>query len=317
MITLLGIAEFGEPIRCAREALGSSTTIQVGGLSGQLELPGFPSHIEQGAFLTQSPLMPPPQAAKLRRGGEAIHWGHPIAMPSGMSAVTRALLCFEIDPTSVQSEGAKVHFAFDGWRAAFEDYVELYTKQRAYRAVTVVQDAAGLELLAWDEAGNDIRPKPGSTGSINMVMSDEKTALTLAKLKVILKLTSMGTPLALEYELQLAAYRALRSTDYRKAIIETAVAAEVLLTRACQNALAGMGVRAPKKILEKFRTLGGRVTLADILQVGLPGVDLKAKLVEPRNAVVHQGLAADRATGHAAVAATDQLLSFLQPLPAT
>ena len=86
---------------------------------------------------------------------------------------------------------------------------------------------------------------------------------------------------------------ALRNNDLRKSIIDTGTALEIALTRICE---ANLRKTNPQKyvdeILRKFKTLGGRLLLADILNFDLITTknDVYKSIVEPRNKTIHQGI---------------------------
>lgn len=120
-------------------------------------------------------------------------------------------------------------------------------------------------------------------------------------------LASSDTELPLPYRFQLTAYRAIKENDFRKAIVETAVASEIALTQAIENRLRLDQLPYTDKILEKFRMLSGRVELARAMGFAVPE-NIKSALVEPRNMVAHRGESPTRRQAFAAVSATAKVL---------
>lgn len=313
--SLFGVVEFSHEILCAKDSLGATLPISIGNHPGTLEMPRFPAEIIQGKMLSESPLLAPSAAIGWKHGAQPIYWGQPIAMPSGMSEVARALLRFDMPETEIEERSVELKQMFNGWRDSLEDYIEAYTKQRLDRFVDVEGSANGLELLWIDDDGKFARPDRVSRAFINVIVAAGDISLHVDTLGVIAKLISEGEAVPLEYRIQLEAYKAMRSKDYRKAIVETASAAEIALTEAIKDKLRNAGLTFAEGLLGRFRTLGGRLELARILQVDLPDVDIKSLLVSPRNHVTHGAYFADRGIARKAIRVTDSILERLRPLP--
>jgi hypothetical protein len=195
----------------------------------------------------------------------------------------------------------------------FSQYLELVTKQSRTQNVRVLDSSEGIDLFSWSAERTLIRPHKLKSATIIIREDGDNTALTRSQLTQILSYCNKSISPSLAYRLQLEAYRALRIGDYRKAIIETAVAAESALTSAIKKTLYDFNIDYGEKLLEKFRMLGGRVELARMVGVSLPEIDYKTLLINPRNYVIHKADFASEDIAMAAVKAVDELLALLVP----
>lgn len=314
MKKLYTIISFEPPITCSMDCLGNRETIEISGLEGTLEMPGPPDWSDSPKDPLNIPLAAPHDAVSWKLGNDSIFWGRPTCYPTGMSDIYRVLLTFEVDDELLDDYSEKIRRNLDRWKKLFVDYVELITKQRRYTNIGISKDdGAHYQIFFEADDGKLIRTRNSSVGEIVAIRQDENDALKGQQFKHICRLASRGAP-PIEYQLQLDAYRALFNADYRKAIIETAVAAETALTNSIRSKLITSGIGYADQLIEKFRMLGGRLELAKIIQLELPNIDFKSVLVYPRNDVIHRGEYKDASIALSAIKATDALLNKFCPL---
>ncbi len=313
MQQLYGIVKLDPHIVCSKDVLGSSVPIVVGGVPGQLELPHAPDWSVPSKDLLRDPLRPPDAAQTWKSGDKPMRWGRPVSSPSCVSEVERMLLRFELPESEMHGSATRVHRGYGKWWSLFNDYLELVTRQRRLQSVQVEGDNSNFDLFRWGADGKADRPYDRDPQKIVIRVSSDDVALTPVQLTRVATFASTSTELAIELKVQLEAYRALGAGDYRKAIIETAVAAEVALTKLIQSALLTAQIGYADKLLEKFRMLGGRLELARIVGVHLPQIDFQLKLVNPRNDVIHRADFANETSARQAIMATDELLLLLWP----
>ncbi len=311
---LYALVEVDGPIICAPDALGHSIPVSLGGVQGRLELPALPDWSTNNSDPLNSPLLGPGDAKLWRQGDRLIDWGRPRSFPSGVSEAKKLLLYFDVAESAVDAEADKIHRAYDNWRALLISYLELVTKQRRRPELRVVGPES-LDLFFWSAKAKKGVPANAVHVSLEINALDENAALTRTQLLQICDLASRSIEVKLEHRLQLAAYRAYSSGDYRKAVIETAAAAEMSLTSAILRNFEAAGINYGNGLLKKFRTLGGRLELARLVQLPIPDLNLKSLLVEPRNQVVHQAHFVDERQSLKAVVATDEILGLLSPIP--
>jgi hypothetical protein len=312
--TVYGIAWFAEAIACARDVLGHRQVISIGGVEGTIEFPSLPVWSNAESDPLNMSLIAPDAAKTWKRGGEPIWWGRPTSYPAGDSSVNCVLLEFVIEESELKKVANKIRDAFMQWRSTFDEFLELITKQRRTRAIEVTGEVSGLHMFYRDAQDNHVWAYDDNSMHVTITSSREDTRLKLAQLKQICSLCSSNTRPSLEYLLQLDAYRAFRRADYRKAVIDSATAAEVVLTKAIIKRCDETGQKA-KKLLKKpgNTTLGGRHALASTLAVPLPDFDLRKLVIKPRNDAVHEGKAMIKSTATQAVRAVDELLTLLNP----
>ncbi|MFM0320080.1 hypothetical protein PQR36_34745 [Paraburkholderia nemoris] len=311
--TVYGLAWFEEAIACARDVLGHRETISIGGVKGTIEFPGLPNWSPTDSDPLNMPLVSPDVAKDWKRGGEPVWWGHPTSHPTGNASVSCVLLEFVIQDSELKSAGIQIREAFMLWRSTFNDFLELITKQRRTRAVEVTGEVSGLHLFYRDAEGKHAWAYDDNI-HVAITTTSADTRLKLAQLKQICRLCSSSVRPSLEYSLQLDAYRALRRADYRKAVIDSATAAEVVLTKAIVKRCNEIGDNPEKRLKERqYRTLGGRLALARTLAIPVPDIDLYLVVVDPRNDAIHGGKAMIKGTATQAVHAVDDLLTTLNP----
>ena len=313
MQQLYGIIELEQPILCSKEVLGTSEPVVVGGVGGRLELPQAPDWSVPSKDPIRDPLRPPEAARTWKQGDSPIIWGSPASYPDCISRVERMLLLFELPEHEVPDSATLIHRGYSKWWSLFNDYFELITRQRRSQNFRIDDATNNLDLFRWGLDGKADRPY--SKDPINIVarMFSVDVSLSSSQLTRITSLASASTELDVELKVQLEAYRALGAGDHRKAIIETAVAAELALTKSIRSTFLSDKIAYGDKLLEKFRMLGGRLELSRIVGVSLPNLDFTAQLVEPRNQVIHRADFANEKRATQAVKATDELLLLSWP----
>jgi hypothetical protein len=308
---LYGVVDLEEPIFCSNDILGHREPISIAGVSGYMEFPDYPDWGLKPEDPIHTPLQPPKSAREWKYGSDPILWGMPLSYPLKVSRIERVLVEFSMDADELTQAANSVRKSFFDWRTRFIEYFELITKQRRHKKIYVVGSVDGLDLFCWNEQNKVERPYDNNPTAFKYVVSLEDTNLTNDKLAQICSYCNSGKSLSLEYRLQLESYRAMRIGDYRKAIIETAMAAELVLTKAIRSNLISSGVPYGEKLLKKFRMLSGRFELARIVGVSIPDRDYTNLLVEPRNLVVHQADFADEHKAITAINVVDELLVSL------
>mgnify|MGYP003377402004 CR=1 FL=1 len=261
MQQLYGIIELEQPIVCSKEVLGTSEPVVVGGVGGRLEFPQAPDWSVPSKDPIRDPLRPPDAARTWKQGDRPMFWGSLASYPDCISRVERMLLLFELPEHEVSASGTLIQRGYGKWWSLFNDYLELITRQRRSQNVQIDGATNNLDLFCWGLDGKADRPYGKDQINIVILMSSDDVSLNSSQLTRITSLASTATELAVELKVQLEAYRALGAGDYRKAIIETAVAAELTLTNAIRSTFLSDKIAYGDKLLEKFRMLGGSCLL--------------------------------------------------------
>lgn len=313
--TFYGLIRFDAPIECTKDALGSKATVVIGGVAGVLELPSSALWgTETPEDPLHMPLVPPAAAVTWKEGDTPMLWGQPIHYPNGWSRVEKALLTFELPLDQMRAHATSVHKGFARWYALFEQYFELVTKQRSFSRIESDPYPNQLDLFRWGLDGKPDRPYDREPHSATIYTSRAGEFLLKSnQFAQVCDLASSSKEPALHYQIQLEAYRAMHSSDYRKAIIETGIAAELGLMQAATGVMSKSGITFVDELVKRFPALGGKLALARMVRVPLPSIDYKSRLVEPRNNVIHRGEFASREAARDAIYVTDELLRTICP----
>jgi len=308
---LYGLVEFSNPIFCSADALGAVVDIEIGGQVGKLMFPSLPAWDEREEDPLHMPLLGPTPARSWKRGDRLISWGWPQSYPMGNARVERALLEF-ILANNIDERAQQIYEGFKAWLELFEKYIVLITKQGTYNRLEVHPDRTGLELFIADDNGlkriSDKRPS-----LIRAIMPDKDEFLHYDQLTEIAHYSSRLIEPKFEYKILLEAYNAQRELDYRKSIIEAANALEICLTSAIKENLDKMNIKFGDKLLQKFRTLGGRFELITLLEIDIPDKNYEELIIKPRNDVVHRGYYPSRQLSNQVVSEVEKLLRILSP----
>lgn len=310
---IYGLLKFDISMSCSKETLGMAVPIIVGGREGVLELPSLPIWEAGVRDPLRMPLVSPKSAITWKQDGDSLYWGRPNSYPDGFSSVDLALMSFEVPVYEVQNAAKDICAAFSHWLELFESYVEIVGRQNLTIDTTISRKLDRLEIFRWNAEGKfEWLPKDGAGESI-VLTTGKDCSLKPDSLRHVCDLSSKLKAPAIEYRIMLEAYRAFRVGDYRKAIIESAGAAEIVLTKAAMTELSRLGISFADELLKKYRMLQGRFELARLVGVPLPHRDYKTILIEPRNNVVHRAYFSDSSQASNAMVLVDELLTVFSP----
>jgi hypothetical protein len=284
---IYGIVDFPMSITCSKELLGKSSSITVGGVKGVLNFPLLPNWTLNEDNPLDKHLLPPEVAKTWKRGSDQIFWGKPLDYPMGTSCIYKMLMIFEVQKTDVVTSSNEIYRAFPKWIRLFDTYIELLTRQIITIDVTRQKPDARLDLLRLNNEGRLIRAYDDDLIEPMIIRARNIDAMFKPdQFSLICKLCSSGLQPALEYRIMLEAYRAFNNEDLRKAVIESATAAEIVITKRIKQEFTELGLAFGEKLLKKFRMLGGRIELARLLDIDLPDRDYLKYLIDPRNEVI-------------------------------
>lgn len=294
-------------IEFANDALGHRENVTIGGINGVLETPSLPNTLSDG----RRRLVPPKAATTWKCNNDPLFWGYEIVYPDGIVRLTELLIEFQVPASKIHDHSKLVKESLRSWCSTFFDFHDLLTKHPVAR-VSRDNDSVQHELFILD-ANNRKSVPYQQTVHLYSPITMGRYALSRANFCKICRLCSIGAQPSLPYRVQLQAYRALMEKDYRKAVIESAVAAEIVLTQALEKHFKNAGLNYGDKIMQKFRTLGPSFELAKIVELTLPDIKFKEKVVDPRNLAIHQAKSFEPSEAYSVVTAVDQLLQMLSP----
>jgi hypothetical protein len=310
-----GIVSLEPSLGCTSSALGCRAPIKIGGVEGTLELPSPAAWgIGRPDDPLRIPLTAPVAAATWKVGDVPLFWGFPVRYPDGWAEVEKMLLTFHLPLRDMSVMASRIHRGFTRWYELFNQYFDLVTKQRSLPSIEVAPYPGELDLFRWGSDRKVDYPYAKEVPSIAIsVANSDELLLKPDQFRSVCDLASSLRDPALPYRVQLEAYRAARSGDFRKALVETGSAAELGLTQASRDIMNASGIAFADELMKRFQALGGKLELARMLGVSLPSIDYKAKLVTPRNCVIHRGDFAGKDVALDAIRVTDDLLKAICP----
>jgi hypothetical protein len=311
---ILGIVEFSPALFCAKNALGQSVSITIAGVEGFLAIPSLPEWSKDDKDPLRQKLVSPPEVKTWKSGEHPILWGKPVRYPSGHSQVEKAVLKFDLESENEENTGQKIYEVFPHWLNLFKQYIQLFTTQYTMGERNIVIDQ--YENLTLFKSQNDKFEVISNLqyDSLTIEIGGKDTSVHLEHLQEACRLASLLAEPRLEYALLLDAYSAHAVGDYRKAIIESAASLEIGLTSRIIQEFKPRNIDFGEHLLNKYKTLGGRLELAQILKIIQPDPDYRMLIVGKRNSVIHDGVAPDRKTAKAALEKVSTLLNLLSPI---
>lgn len=294
-------------IEFANDVLGHCETVTIGGINGVLEIPTLPNTLSDGNRW----LVHPKAATTWKCDNDKLFWGYEIAYPDGIVRLTKLLIEFQVPASKIHDHSTLVGESLGKWCSTFFDFHDLLTKHPVAR-VSRSTDSVQHELFILD-ANNQKSVPYQQIFHFYSPITKGAYAMSRANFIEICRLCSTGSQPSFPYRIQLQAYRALMEEDYRKAVIESAVAAEIVLTQALEKHFNSAGLNYGNKIMQKFRTLGPSFELAKIVDLTLPDINFIEKVVNPRNLAIHQAKSFEPSEAYSVVRAVDQLLQMLSP----
>lgn len=296
ILDLLGGIEF------ANDALGHRENVTIGGISGVLETPSLPNTLSGG----RRRLVPPKAAATWKCNNDPLCWGYEISYPDGIVRLTELLIEFQVPASRIHDHSKLVKKSLGNWCSTFFDFHDLLTKAPVKR-VSRSSDSVQHELFILD--ANNYKSVPyQQIIRLSSPITMGQYAVSKANFINICRLCSDDCQPSLPYRFQLLAYRALMEKDYRKAVIESAVATEIVLTEAITKSShqSCLGKR-------KYQMLGGRFNLAKEAGLALPNFNFRESIINPRNQAVHEAKLFESCEAYGVVRAVDQVLKMLSP----
>lgn len=301
-VSFFAILDLRNGIELANDALGHRENVTIGGINGVMETPTLSNKVGAGCRL----LVPPKAATTWKCGNDPLFWGQEIAYPDGIVRLPVLLIEFQVPASKLHDHSTSVQKFLESWYSTFVDFHDLLTKHPIAR-VSRSSDSAQHELFILDADNRKSVPYQQIL-RFSSPITCGRYAVSKANFIEICRLCSIGSQPSLPYRFQLLAYRALLEKDYRKAVIESAVAAEIVLTKAI---VESTGSSYDDK--KEYQTLGGRLKLAKKVGLALPDVNLWESVINPRNQAVHEAKVFESSEAYSVVKAVDQLLQMLSP----
>lgn len=314
--TICGTITFKESLLCSANALGKTYDISIGGHAGTLTLPSLPNWEELDGDSFNIPLTAPARGQQWKIGERLLNWGRVVSTPDGDSEVKIVLIEFPLHPDIVESGSDQIYKKFVEWLDLFEKYVTLFTAQNTGRSgISISRQSDEIELHKSDTF--EIIHINGFLGMFEFSVRNKDEFLNLEQLTQALSFSSQLLSPRLEYQLLLESYNARKNKDYRKAIIEAATGLEICLTNLIKEEFKkqNFSTSLSEKLLKKFRMLGGRLELVNVLGISLPRSknDYEKLVSNPRNDVIHKADFANKAIAYQVIDTFEEILKKCSP----
>lgn len=301
-----------DQIECSGQLVGREFPISVGKFDGQLLLPK--AGLSMNATSPEwGQLRTPLMGDEWQWTNESYDWGRAFSEPAGNFSLKTAALQFSFDNAPDSEDIESLQKGVFRWMARFQDAYEVITRNLRHKRNRVFYHDDQLDTYLVNENGDAKRIRPIAPIVLITIGTDRSPHAD--QFQKILDIASEKMSLSLAARIQLSAYRALYNDDTRKAVVETATCAELLLTQAIAESLSRYPDISAETLLSGYRTLSNRIQLARAIGLDLNEKELLSQIVEPRNRVIHRGDDLSPKAALTAVSAVDDLLDKFGAMP--
>lgn len=286
---IFGTINLSNGVLTGPDVLGETFEISFGKGNGRISFPKLPDNffeMDEWNCFTRSLYPPDGWFEKNVRDKE---WGE-IYCSNGFSYVGCIGFFLEFNDNATVGSDDVINCykeLIDNWRHLFIASLEATTRQHLIRGRE--RDNNRFHLFYQNSEEQKIR---SFTNVMSIQVPDftklENIVLQKKQVEAVIELSCCGKELNLEHRLLNDARMSFAYNDYRKAIIDASAVIEIVLTKKIENELGKYGIAFKNKLLKKFKMLGGKFELIDILGIELPKFN-KADVLEPRNKVAHAG----------------------------
>lgn len=291
MLRTEGIMYFPYGIWFKKSTLGREFEIRISKYKGILALPRYPAFSKNKyQLILHKKLRPPKNIQSRMYEDKNVNWGSPVQYPEGYSEVLCAALYFDFTNASSRLKNSKkIYSASQNWLTRFQEFTEIFSGQEIARKAKVLSRNLEIDLWFYNNMNKANHITGQSRSSISIPTAGQIIDTRL--FRRILDYCSNGFSPNLIHVLFKDAIRAFDNSEFRRAILDASTAIELILTYRLQSKLSKKhSVKVVQSILNKFRTLGNLLNLANDLNCKLPSGDLQNEIVKPRNDAIHRGI---------------------------
>lgn len=306
---VVALLKFPRPICCRGEVLGSRTPITVAGLSSILVMPFLPAWDRAVDDPLHMPLRPP-----CDEWFRVSHdWGTVISYPDGCTVVRQACVEFREGAEVVKNQTADAIHALSVWARRLGDYAALLASDYGTGAEVGEDEKDPAQIRLYVRDGGEVRSIARQRDPIITVYTAgfDTQGLTLKGFSNAAQLASLNAEPKLQYRMLLQAFRAMDERDWRSAIIEGACAVEASLAERIRTELRA--AERDQDLIKDFRGLTRLISIARVLGIVLPDVDVKTDIIQLRNAVVHKGSFPQRSDALKLLRASEKVVRKVTP----
>lgn len=317
-----GVYDLPVAILFQETALGSRTRVSMGTQPGDVILPrSDPTKAGEVGF--NHPLLPPTSfRPRFASAAAEDPWGKvfaagPRGAADGAAAVSRLMVRFLVRDrscTTGNDVAERVVQALPNWFRNVAVWLQALTQQDLDpdNPTREMGGPGGLFMWGVDPENEAFIAMGRQVMTVTIESRSSYIGGPAWRLALRQASTAGGPPLA--WEILVAASRAARRGNGRRAILEVGTAVEIAIEQAIRgrleksNALATVGA-----IMDQIRMLGPRIEFGRKLGLVLPS-DIRGSLVEPRNSAAHGGSSPDSRVVQQALRMGREVLETHAPL---
>ncbi|OBK90567.1 hypothetical protein [Mycolicibacter sinensis] len=295
------------------DVLQNSFPTRVAGRDAVVHPPGVP----KGAMAWAGSVLGPPQFGYTAQSPPDAQWGWLdsfTAKNEEIVAIKRLVLTSPVDPDveDVQQIAEHVVAATDTWWSAISAWVEIITGQHLTHVGHHKPDVVGNPTSIWLVAEDGFQSAPVTIPTVYRMQLSPLNLVDSAMLRSAALLADPGPPLAWTL---LRDARSLKNVrQYRRAVIDSATAADVAVTQLLDDQLSIHNPQDRPKILKESRMLGSKLHQLSKVGTSLPQ-SFQDKLVDKRNVAVHEGASITDSECGDAIAEAASVVELAFPLP--
>lgn len=277
---MIGLLELSEGIFCKKEVLGKSFEIMISDIKAYLIFPNYLN--KKYDFYSSHSLLPPNIFVNTKLKTDEIFWGHIMQAPSGNSIVNNLAILGDYEENEYFDIAKKIYDSIETWEHAFIDYLKIKTKQGT--EIDYNSKRASCGLVLFDD--NNYSINNSININIKLAFPDMNVYASEDDIKKAISFANSKKELALEYQMLLSSYNAIRINRKRQALLDACAAIEISLVKQIEK-YCELITLDPTILLDKYRYLGDRFDLVKKIKKDFPNENYRKLIVTPRNEVFH------------------------------
>lgn len=294
------------PLYCAYELLGETFDITLGKTKGHIVFPKaspvFIAAKENKKLETDEIPGPVCPIDSLTWGNKqdafgVTDWGQTMSFPDGLTCIKKLFLIFDYEENNLELETQEIFDNIQKWFKKFFEIKEIITKKVSESKKEKVPKLikgygacnTGLMLYAYEVNQKKYFPIKNNDMSLKISVNMPHIDLTKEDCGKIVTLVNNSKEIRFDYRFYLEGLRAYNLDDYIKAVTICSPALESALLNGIEKYAKANNIYFFKKLLKKYKMLGGYFSLAEDISMPLPTSTYKTNLLELRNKVIHKG----------------------------
>lgn len=280
---LTGFLKLGRSLHCLGDVLGQIIPAQINNINVLVHFPRADENTFQpdGMKGIACPLLSPEIFKKWTLKCKPFEWGYPASLPKFTAVVERVVITCECEEYQREGIAEKIYSDIERWEKSFLNYCFVSNIELSERDYN--KEPFESEFFLCDKS---YIPRKKAPGGMVINTSEPENALSLNLITNAIKFASSEKDLRLEYQMLLSACNAVSENNNRQAIVDACSALEICLVNVITKECQRIGIDKDI-LLEKYRSLGDRVSLAKKLFTNVSLPDAKSLVVYPRNNLAH------------------------------